>query len=603
VLRAGALAAAVALAAGYAWRPDPVLLFWGAMAVLAAGLAVTLRADDPRVRPAPVSPGAEAALWLLALACAALALLAHRADTDDGFYVNLAVAAAEAPRRALLSADTVHGVPGLPLHLPVYRVHSWELLNGAVAYLTGLPALAVFHGPSAALAALLVPLAHARLFRALGPGAWPGAVAVLLAVLLAAGETNDWYGNLALLRIWQGKPLFLVVLLPLVYAYALAFSARPTLRGWLLLAAAQVAAVGATSSALWAAPAGALLGLAAALRPSRPGLATAAAGALASSYVLGAAWLVRRSVGGLVAGAGAAGASGGPEPASLVHHVLVTTLGDGRLLVAGLAVLAGAWAVAPRGPARRFAVVAALAAFLGPLDPYAFTWLHANLLGPTYWRAMWAVPLPILITLVLTAPLHLGGHRWPPARRALACAALVAAFVLLVPRQGALGPGNAVRLGWPGLKVPPVEYRWAALVNRSVPPGSPVAVPPELAWLVVVTPGHAHPLDVKGYVRRHAGRLGADAVQDRLFVQEALARPEMVERQPARFREALARFGVRAAGLPASPAAGPTRAILAGSGFRQAAGDEDYELWVRDGGTGTAGPGARAGAPAAPGGP
>ena len=89
----------------------------------------------------------------------ALALLAHRPDLDDAFYLNLAVAAVDQPQAALLAEDTLHGIAGLPVHHPVYRVHTWELWNALWSWLTGVPVIAMFHWVSASLAAALVPLA------------------------------------------------------------------------------------------------------------------------------------------------------------------------------------------------------------------------------------------------------------------------------------------------------------------------------------------------------------------------------------------------------------------------------------------------------------
>ena len=90
-----------------------------------------------------------------------------------------------------------------------------------------------------------------------------------------------------------GKGVFLSVALPLIYAYSLRFAVQPTLRGWLLLGASQIAAVGLTSSALWTAPVSALLALAAAFRPSPQSLKIAAIGVLSSVYVLVQAALLR----------------------------------------------------------------------------------------------------------------------------------------------------------------------------------------------------------------------------------------------------------------------------------------------------------------------
>ena len=83
---------------------------------------------------------------------------------------------------------------------------------------------------------------------------------------------------------------------------------------------------------------------------------------------------------------------------------------------------------------------------------------------------MWALPLPIMMALVLTSPLQLGGGTSRSAMRRIAWVVLLAAFALLVPRYSGLSAENGVRLSWPTLKVPDAAYQWAVAVNESVPP-------------------------------------------------------------------------------------------------------------------------------------
>ena len=439
------LVAGVAVALSYAARPDVYQLWWSAVILLGFAAVFVCFRDPTRISPVARSRSSEVLLWVVAAAGVVLMLISHRPDADDAFYVNVAVAAADVPGRALLSEDTMHGIPGLPLYLPVYRVHSYELLNGALAYLSGIPAIYSFHWLSAAFAALLVPLAHAKLFRILSPQRWLATVATLVFVLVAVGETHRWYGNFSFVRMWQGKAIFLFVFTPLVYAYALRFALRPNLRDWAMLAMAQIAAVGCTSSALWAAPAGAVMALCSAVRPSRHGLKTVVLGALASVYVLAAAWLVRRSLDGTSTGSLSQGGQHATPQlhGALVTNALVTVLGDSRLLTFGILALLTGWVFAPPGLSRRFALVFPLGVLLGLLNPSIADWVATNVTGSTYWRSMWALPLPIVMALMLTWPLHLGG--------------------------GWSRPGDAIRrLGGPagGLRAPGSPIQWSQRRER-----------------------------------------------------------------------------------------------------------------------------------------
>jgi hypothetical protein len=374
--------------------------------------------------------------------------------------------------------------------------------------------------------------------------------------------------------MWQGKAIVLSVGLPLILAYGLRFALSPNGRDGVMLGAAQVAAVGCTSSALWIAPVAALMALACALRPSRQAVKTLALGALGSVYVLVVGGLTRLSLRGIFdVSRGDAGAR--------LQAALVTVLGDSWLLCFGLASLLSAWVLAPAGLGRRFAVVCPLVGLLGLWNPYAVHLVATNVTGPSYWRSAWALPLPILMTLVLTSPLHLGGGQSRPRARGALCLLLLVAFAVLVPRFGGLTPANHVELGWPRLKVPQGPYRWAAAVNASVAPGSPVAVPEVIEPWVVTFHHHAHPTLVRHYLNRHSDIVGSEDLAHRWAMRGFLNAPESVAGAPQRFRDGLRRFRLQAVCLARPDRAAPARTILEQAGFRKTLGGEDYELWVR----------------------
>ncbi|MBW2401950.1 MAG: hypothetical protein JRG80_22305, partial [Deltaproteobacteria bacterium] len=469
-LQFAGLAAGIGSVAFIATGTGIATSWWSATALLGFAAVTFLLAERPVAAPAVRGRTRELALWGMALICVVVALIVHRPDYDDAFYVNVAVAAADFPEHALLAGDTLLGVENLPLHQPAHRIHTYELWNGALSYLTGVRAIFLFHWFSAAVFAALVVLAHAKLFRQLVPRVWPWAVAALLVVLIGVGETHRWFGNFGLVRIWQGKGIFLFVFMPLVYSYAIAFALRPTAARWLLLAAAQTAAVGCSSSALWAAPVGALMAMCCVLRPTPIGLLRLAIGALTSSYVLSIGLLLKRNLQPMLA----------PmieehEFGSQLENALRFTLGHENLLIFGITAMLLSWAVSPRGLAQRFAIALPFAAWLVLLNPYMDHWVGANVTGPSYWRAMWSLPIPILMALLLIAPLHVGRS---PGRRALSRAAFILgciAFLVFVPEFSAFsernhGAGNVgIRIGRPRRKVPDDLYRWASELNSSVP--------------------------------------------------------------------------------------------------------------------------------------
>jgi hypothetical protein len=570
-----------------------VALWYWTVATLGAAAIALLRLEAPREAAPARGPRLELALLALALSAAFYALVAHRPDADDAFYVNLAVAAVDAPDQPLLAADTLHGVAGLPIHLPIYRLHAFELGNAALSYLSGVSTIQVFHFGAAALAAFLVPIAHARLFRLLTPRHWLAAVATLVIVLVAAGETHRWYGNFGFVRIWQGKSIQLFVFTPLVYAYAIEFALRPTLARWGLLAAAQVAALGSSSAALWAAPAAGAIALCSALPPTRRGLTRFAVGLLASGYLLGAGWVAKGWM-------EADSASQQPvlsqqeirekELASLeldrpgvrLEQALGLVLGEDRLRRVALACLLVAWAASSSALARRFALAAPLAVALVLLHPAASAWVVANATGESYWRALWALPVPILMTLALVAPLQFamaGRRRWIPTA---AWALLLGAFALLAPGTRGPSPENGVRLAWPSLKVPPAAHAWAAELTASVPPGSLVVAPGDVGVWLPTFHQRAYPLMVRDlYLAPYRVQLGDASVSLRVWMT-AIAGGELTGPDSARlFRGGLERFPVRGVCLRVTPGVEPTRDALRAAGFRRSLQDPEHEIWVR----------------------
>jgi hypothetical protein len=576
---------ALAAASALAWRAhgDAVVLWWCGALLLAAAAALFAWREPPRCESARAGRSLEAGLWALALACAVVALVCHRPDIDDSFYVNVAVASIDHPRAALLAGDTLLGVPGLPLHQAVYRIHSFELWNAALAWLTGIPAIYAFHWLSAALVALLVPLAHAVLLRTLAPSRWLPAVAALVWVLLTVGETHRWYGNFALVRAWQGKAAMLFVFMPLVVACALRYALRPSARGWWLLASAQVAAVGCSSTAIWLAPLGAWLGLASGLRPDGPSLGRFAVGALASLYPLGAGWLLRGD-----AQAYSAPMLAAHPPGEQLALALGAALGHGRLALVGVACAFGAWACCGSGLARRFAIIVPLGVWVGLLSPWWDGWIAANLTGPSYWRAMWGLPVPLLIALVLVSPLGIEARRPARALGAAASLALCAVFALAVPRFGALSASNAgpadvgLWLGRPGLKAPPVPYAWAQRLNASVAPGAHVVAPLDVGYWIPTFHAHAHPLMVRPpYLFRYRELLGEDELLQRQLMTRYTAGWLDAPDAPLVFRDGLERFHVEGVCLRVTRESERTRLILREAGFRRAVADPDHEIWVR----------------------
>ena len=541
-----------------------IALYAAVLVVSAFGLRGIRRrgAWAPSPLPDSVEPPArgvalEVALWLAAAACALYALFAHRVDASDSFAVNLAVAALDRPELPLAAVDTLHGRDDLPLFLAEYRLHSLELGYAALAWLSGVQPIAIFHFVGAALGAAALPLVHAVLLRLVAPRHWLAVLAALLVLLAAIGDGARGYGNTALLTSWSGEAIALFVFVPFVYACAIRFALQPTGRHGALLLAAQIAALGCSATALWAAPLAAQLGLQSAVPRGdrREALRRTAVGTLLSAPLVAAAIAL-----------GPFTALGAPLGESIAEAV---GTGAAFALVA-IAAVAFAWLVAKPGLARRFTLAlacgAALLAF--PSDVFA---------GPSHARVLGTVPVPLLLALIVTAPLA-----WvSPARRAIALAGsagLVAICALVVPQRHGWSAANHVVWHAPGWKLPSEAARWARLVNERAPGERVLASRAVSTWIPVFR-DHAYPLLVRDYLSPE--RAGEVAYRDRVALTRYATGELADDETRAIFARGLDLYGVRLVCLRLSAELGAQRQALRDHGFRRSLRGARYEIWER----------------------
>lgn len=568
---------------------DKLPLWWGWLLVM-SGAALLVwrplpwrdRAPAPRAQRASHSTPQELGLYALALVCVGIALAAHRPDVDDSFYLNLAVGAVDRLSWPLLSTDTLHGIEGVSLYLPVYRLHSYELLNAVLSRITGLPVIACFHIVSAAVGAALVPLSFAVLWRQLTPRHWLWGVAATLLVLVAAGETHRSYGNFSLVRMWQGKAIALYVFLPLVHAYAIRFALAPGWRNALLLSAAQIAALGCSASLIWVAPFSVAVAMASALELRPRSLRTLALGLATSAYLIAAGLAVK-------AGMSSVPAMARPfDPAVQLNNALGLVLGSDTLLVVSLGAILCAWACWPAGGsgrsglARRYAIAFPLAVCVLLLNPYLADFVHRNITGPSLWRAMWALPVPVLLALVLTAPVQLRGVGFRRAAGPALCCALLLAFAAFVPKYSTLSPKNRVVMQMPQLKVDSLAFAVAKNLTESVPARAQVVVPHRIARWLTTFHEHPHPLLVGAYLNHAESQLGAsDLDLRRSMTALASGQAQDPDTAAVEFEAGLSHFDIAAVCLRKTSQASALRPRLQRSGFERSLDGDGFEIWLR----------------------
>jgi hypothetical protein len=593
-LRAAAAVAAAGALAAWATTGNLLVLWWCAVALLGVAAVMAMRRAPEPLRQSVKNRRAETFLWALSLVCVAGTLLVHRFDIDDAFYINVAVAAADDPSRVLFASDTLLGIPGLAIHNPAHRILTLELLNAAVSRLSGIPAIVCLHVLTAGFVALLIPLAQARLFRRLLPQplAWTAAVLATTAILWCAGDTHRSFGNYAFVRAWQGKAIFLTVALPLIYAYGIRFSATGSSRDWLRLAAAQIASVGLTSTAIWAAPLAGGLVLASQLRIGAQGFAVFARGIGACLYPLAVGLMLRGEIQDAIKVESPVLAAG-----SWLSTSFSKILGTGNFEFAALAAVLLLVACGRGDRLRRFAIVVPLGALLTVANPYLEEWVRSFVTGPSHWRSIWAIPFPILLGLLIASPLAAGRSSRSFAAAALYVAAL--SFVLLLPNSTPLStPGqdgslrsrpwslrgrfpHHVQFGWPGPNVDPVAYEYALKLAKAAPPGTRVVAPEDVVlWLGTIHDAPSPVADRGLYMTVRTRQLGADEVKRRKRLNKYAAAPSLDPDRLEAFREGLHDYEVGAILIRPVPGDGPLRVLLREMGFELAQAAGLLELWT-----------------------
>jgi hypothetical protein len=470
----------------------PYAAFWW-VALLATGLAWAwhLRAGSDGTRA--TSPGNPA--WIVPCVVAAailVVLVANRPDVDDAFHLSIPATLLRAPGQPVLLHDTMYRLQDAPILLPFYRLGNYDVLVAVLARATGIDHLLVAYLLLPSLFAAIGVMSWIYLLRRIVPGRWVLVLPLLFGCVLALGEVHRAYGNFAFVRLFQGKAVLATCMVPAIAGAALVYARHGGIRHWLLLLAAQVAALGISASAVFVAPAAAALGLAGGWSADAAHSRRFLAGLLASAYVLAAAWLV------------ATGARGehvlsvaGSVPMPGVVQILEQTWGRWSTRVLLVALLA-AWAFV-RDPLRaRYLSAGAFCFLLVALDPYAIPFVGDHSIGvKTYWRLTWALPLPFFLAVMVDAVLARVAVVKPRAIAAGACLALLALGFAFAARFGTLRQANAVAFGMPGPKVPPLEFSVARRLVDRVPEGATVLAPEAVASWLPVFVAHPRPIAVR----------------------------------------------------------------------------------------------------------
>lgn len=572
---------------------DNFVLFWS-LSTLGLGVAYgQILSKDPEkfVLKSPKIVSWEWLLGLAALAIIATAIV-HRTHGDDAFYLNLMVAALDRPDRPLMVHDAMHGLPNLPLLLPVYRVHSVELLAAVISQITGISHLWVRNFWQPLAIAPLVIFASALFFRVITPRNWLSVTTVTTFLLIVFTASAAGLGNFSLARLQQGKPLFVAILVPLIIVYTLRYLTAPSAWKWTILSLANIAAVGCSSTALYAAPLTVLLATCGYWTPTQKATWRSVSVLTTAAYPLAIALLFITQV------KTSSPNMSDPNFEAIVNNDFELQLNHGMggyiFWVATLAT----WAVLSDLNMRRFLLGIIFAFMLIFMNPFLQEFLAVNLTGiPTFRRLWWVIPRHLLLGILLNFPLLTYPFSKYQKQVKLTFYALV--FTALIVLSTALAPNSSS----PQIDFNRIQYRFSPqpklpqekldLINRiqaKVPPGSYVLAPAspvgeevagdELArWMIVLrTP--LYPIVVtESYLQVTNFFPEAEANQRRILSQyiSGVNRPPNA---PQVLQSAISELSIKAVIVPlTNPWEPEINAILSSLGFQVSIIDH-YALWI-----------------------
>ena len=556
-----------------AGMPYPAF-WWMALLASCGAWMWNLRGDSHATLDGHAGKHAAWIVLLVAAAAICVTLVASRPDADDAFYRSISATLLRYPRQPVLVHDTLYRLPDIPVLLQFYRLSNYDVLVGTLARITGVDHLAVAYLILPVVFAALCVLAWAYLLRRIVPRRWPWALLILFLVVLALGEVHRAYGNFAFVRLFQGKAILVTGMVPIIAGSALLFARHGGLRHWLLLFAAQIAALGASASALFVAPAAAALGLAGGWSANVASSRRFAAGMLASAYVFGAGWAMASVTHG-----GEALVSSSSMPG--VPQILDDTWGwwSTRLL---LVALLAAWAFVVNPVRARYLSAGAFFFLLAALNPYTVRVVADHFVGVrTYWRLTWALPLPFFLAVLLDGVIQGALGMRSKALAGSACTALACCAIAFGWCFGTLRSANSVTLGTPGPKVDPVEYHVAARIVEDVPEQGVVLTPEAVAVWLPSFVVHPELLGVRALYLTRAFPPRDATRRDSLmrYVAGQFRPPDSA----AWFADALRRYGLTAVVLVHSaPWRGEMQNVLQRHGWQRLSSGA-YDVWVRSG--------------------
>lgn len=442
-------------------------------------------------------------LGTASVAGALSALVIHRPDVDDFYYVPNAVFYVEHPREPMTYVLRAFHSAGAPFEeIAIATSLPYEYLQAVVAHFTGLEYLSVYHVVFPVLVGFAIPMAWIVALSRFTSTSRTSAFGtlVMLAMVTLLGDTHRAFGNLSFARAFQGKGLFIAVGLPLFSALIFRFFEEATPLVWVAVSMTATALVGTTTTALAMLPALASVLAIAHLVVSedrKRALVVSLKLLVALSYVFFYAVAIMgqlRSVHGLNI------AENHGWPTSFAEHRDLLLKSE-PAITRNMFVVATLLAVAV-GKRRKLLLTWVLVTLAVYLNPLTAPFLIDHVTSPVaYWRLFYLLPFPLTIGIAASGLVDRVSALAGGSRKSMlfVCAAETIIVIALQCRFAAASifRAPAVWITPRGYKLDPDDLASARAVMANVPGGAMLA-PTEFAGTLTLMSG-----DYPQLVSRH----------------------------------------------------------------------------------------------------
>lgn len=228
------------------------LLFWG-LSIFFLSFCIFIKNENNIVKQdsSTIQLKDIIVLCFLSVLYAIFAFIVKRTDADDALFVAMSVHLLHFPQEALFQTDPLFH--GELFRLWPYHFESFNVLSVIIAKFFNIQPARVTHYIFAPIIAALFPLSWGYFFVCLGFSPRKLFFSFLLLSLLVA-ESHASFGNFTFVRLFQGKAMFITIVVPILYVFIWNFIERPTAIHILKIFFISAAAFGCTVSAVFVVP-------------------------------------------------------------------------------------------------------------------------------------------------------------------------------------------------------------------------------------------------------------------------------------------------------------------------------------------------------------